>query len=55
MFDDFEVRSFLVTTFTTFEIHCDYNSNFFTDVIEEEREKRKINQIKYIFLERYNR
>ncbi len=42
MFDDFEVRSFLVTTFTTFEIHCDYNSNFFTDVIEEEREKRKI-------------
>ncbi|MBO8434634.1 MAG: hypothetical protein IAC55_04850 [Tyzzerella sp.] len=42
MFDSFEVRSFIATTFTTFEIHCDYNKDFFTDVIEEEREKRKI-------------
>ncbi len=42
MFDNFEVRSFIVTTFTTFEIHCDYNKDFFTDIIEEEREQRKI-------------
>ena len=42
MFDNFEVRSVIITTFTTFEIHCDYNNDFFNDIIDEEKENRKI-------------